>query len=174
MTDRRLRYSDVGIFLAAVTVAAVLSGLLVWTVLPAVIGWQPSVVMTGSMMPRIHPGDVVVTRPVDPATLRKKHVIRFVDPANPSRHLMHRISFIRSDGTLTTRGDANPTVDSTPVPTANVDGVAILRIPYVGLPVVWAHNRNFGPLSLGVTGTLLLGYGATRRPRPRGGHRAHR
>ena len=42
------------------TVLATVVGLLLWAAVPAVIGWTPTTVMTGSMEPRIHPGDIVV------------------------------------------------------------------------------------------------------------------
>ena len=37
-----------------------LLGLMVYAAAPAALGWSPTTVMTGSMEPRIHPGDVVV------------------------------------------------------------------------------------------------------------------
>jgi signal peptidase len=171
------RWAGSAASMVASAVTAALTGLLVWTMLPLVLGWQPSVVLTGSMMPRIRPGDIVVTKPVDPAQLRVKQVVRFADPAVPGRHLMHRISYIRGNGTIITRGDANGAADSTPVPVAQVDGVALLRIPYVGLPVVWLRERQYGHLGLGALLTLLLAYGISHRPRTEsviGSHRAGR
>ena len=38
--------------------------LLIWSLLPAVIGWTPRVILSGSMEPRIHVGDIIVTREV--------------------------------------------------------------------------------------------------------------
>jgi signal peptidase len=52
------------------------------------------------------------------------------------------------DGTFTTRGDANRVADSTHVPAANLVGLARLRLPAVGLPVLWLRDRRYGPLVL--------------------------
>jgi signal peptidase len=164
MKTSSLRWAGPATTLVATVVVAALGGLMIWTVLPLIVGWKPSVVLTGSMMPRIHPGDVVVIRPVRTDQLRVKHVIRFADPAIPGRYLVHRIAYIRQDGTLVTRGDANPSADSTPVPLGNVDGVALLRVPYVGLPVVWLRDKNFLPLVPTGMVALLVLYGLTRRP----------
>jgi signal peptidase I len=122
--------------------------LFVWTVLPFTAGWSPSVVVTGSMEPSIMPGDIVVTAPIKPEALKLGYVIRFKDPAHTHPYLMHRIIQINGDGTVTTKGDANQSQDSTPVPTENITGVARLRVPVIGLPAVWLRNGNY--LQLGV------------------------
>ncbi len=82
-------------------------------------------------------GDVVLTEPVDVAKLRPGHVILFTDPAHEDRVLLHRIVRTEADGKIITQGDANESADSTPVAPRDVQGVARLRVPYVGLPVFW-------------------------------------
>jgi hypothetical protein len=118
---------------------------------------------------------VVLTAPVDVTRLRQRNVIRFADPAVPGRHLVHRIVAVRADGTLTTRGDANQGPDSTPVPLSDVEGLARLRIPYIGLPAVWLRDADYGRLAAGAAGlaltVLVLSTGGTREPAPPGGHR---
>ncbi len=130
-----------------------LLSLFIWTLLPVALGWSPSVIVTGSMLPAVEPGDIVVVAKVEPEVLRVGHVIRFVDPSRPSRHLLHRITEVEQDGRFITRGDANPTADSTPVSRESVTGVARLRVPLIGLPVVWLREGHF--LQLGLA-TLAL------------------
>jgi signal peptidase len=159
----RIRTLSSLLVMAAVTAAVSLFG---WTVLPALIGWSPSVVLTGSMLPAIEPGDVVITSPVADHMLRPGYVIRFQDPSEPDRHLMHRIVRIDPDGTLVTKGDANQSEDSTPVSPAAVTGMARVRVPWVGLPVVWARQRQFAPLGLVSAVFLLAAVLATSSRRP--------
>jgi signal peptidase I len=138
------------VLLSAVVMAATttLFSLFIWTVLPFAVGWSPSVIVTGSMEPSIAPGDIVVTAPIKPADLRLGYVIRFEDPSKAHPYLMHRITKNNDDGTLTTKGDANQSEDSTPVPRENVTGVARLRVPVIGLPAVWLRNGQY--LQLGI------------------------
>jgi signal peptidase I len=128
---------------------ATMFSLFTWTILPLAAGWSPSVVVTGSMEPSIAPGDVVVTAPIETPALKIGYVIRFKDPSHTHPFLLHRIAEIRDDGMLVTKGDANQSKDSTPVPPENVTGVARLRVPMIGLPAVWLRNGQF--LQLGLT-----------------------
>lgn len=138
------------VLIAAVVMAATTTmvSLFTWTVLPFSVGWSPSVIVTGSMGPSIVPGDIVVTAPIEPEALRLNYVIRFKDPSNTHPYLMHRIIEIKDNGTLITKGDANQSPDSTPVPVGNVTGVARLRVPLVGLPAMWMRNGQFLQLGL--------------------------
>lgn len=138
------------------TALVTVGGLLVWTLLPVVLGWQPSVVMSGSMEPRVSAGDVVVTRSVPADELRPGQVLLVDDPAVHGQRLLHRYERTTADGDLVLRGDANADVDSTPVDPDAVHGVGTLCIPWVGQPAVWAANGRYLPVALTVLGLLAL------------------
>jgi len=140
-------------------VVATLLGLALWAAAPAVIGWQPTTVMTGSMEPRLTPGDVVVSRPVHADEVRMGKVLLADDPDQPGHLRMHRYVDEGPHGTLVTKGDANPQRDSTPLEPAAVHGVAFLRIPFVGSPIVWIREGEWprvGLLALGLVAVLAL------------------
>jgi signal peptidase len=129
--------------LAAVTVVVALVG---WTLLPALGGWQPSVVLSDSMAPRIASGDVVVSAAVDPAELRAGQVVLFTRPDGTDARVMHRIVAVLPDGSLRTRGDANAVADTAAVPADHVLGLPRLRVPYVGLPMLWLRQDRLADL----------------------------
>lgn len=133
-------------------------GAAIWAVAPLVLGWQPTTVMTGSMGPRIAPGDVVVTRPVGDAPLRVGQVVLHDDPDHAGRLRLHRIVRVERDAVIT-RGDANRAADSSPVPRSAVHGIGVLRIPMIGRPVLWARHGDvalLGATIAAVAGLLLL------------------
>lgn len=149
-------------------------GMLTWALLPTALGWTPTTVMTGSMEPRIHPGDVIVSRPAEADVTTLNHIILVDDPDHAGRLRLHRFAEFAPDGNLILRGDANSANDSTPVAPTAVHGVAVLRIPFVGLPLVWFAEKNWEALAavLAAVGGLTLaaasGSGtAPRDPEPR-------
>ncbi|PZF55582.1 signal peptidase I [Curtobacterium sp. MCSS17_008] len=126
------------VVLAARGVVATVFGLLFWAAAPMLIGWHSTTVMTGSMEPSLHVGDVVVSKPVAPRELRRGQVLLFDDPDHAGVLRLHRFDALGSDGTLTTKGDANPQADSTPITRSAVHGVGYLRVPLIGAPITWA------------------------------------
>ncbi|KQO61493.1 signal peptidase I [Curtobacterium sp. Leaf261] len=124
-------------------VIATLLGMALWAAAPAVIGWHPTTVMTGSMEPRLHPGDVVVARPVAETSLHAGQVLLYDDPDMPGQLRLHRFDKAGSNGQIITKGDANPAADSTPIMRTAVHGVAFIRVPYVGLPVMWLRDGEY-------------------------------
>ena len=136
-------------------VVATVLGLALWAAAPALIGWQPTTVMTGSMEPRLVPGDVVVSRPVPPAEVRPGRILLADDPDQPGHLRMHRYVEEGPRGTLVTKGDANPQADSTPLEPEAVHGVAFLRIPFVAAPITWLREGEWVRLAL-----LGLGFAA--------------
>jgi signal peptidase len=142
----------------ATTLLTITLGLVAWSVLPRAAGWSPSVVMTGSMEPRLHPGDVVLSAPADAQTVRPGQIILVTNPAQPSHLLVHRFVRWNAAGQIITKGDANRAEDSTPVPPASVHGLPRLRLPYVGLGVVWLRNHDWQHLGLAVL-VLLAAWG---------------
>jgi signal peptidase len=139
------------------TVLACVVGMVLTATAPAVFGWHTTVVVSGSMYPRIKPGDVVAARPV-PASKRAHlalgTIVLVKNPAEPHELLMHRLVRYDAQDRLITKGDTNAAADSTPVPLANVLGVARLRVPFVGLPVLWVRQRRYLPAA--ATAILLL------------------
>jgi signal peptidase I len=113
------------------------------TLLPILIGWRPYVIESGSMEPRIHVGDVVLASPdKDPQQLLG-HVTVFTDPAHPQSTKTHRVVQVAADGTLVTKGDANPTNDSVHVPMSDVRGLGRLLVRFVGLPLIWLQTGKW-------------------------------
>lgn len=161
------------IVLTAVLAATL--GLMAWAVLPLAAGWHGRVVLSGSMQPAISPGDVVLAVPVDPSRLRPGQTIAFRDPARPDRVDVHRIVRRNSDGTFTTRGDANSGADSTPVPASSVVGLPRLRVPWIGLPQYWWRHHDYAAIGLAVGVLTAAMWTVVSAPRaaavPSGRHR---
>lgn len=140
-------------------IVATAAALLMVTLLPVAFGWESTAVLTGSMRPGVSPGDVVVAGPAHAADLRVGRVVLFRDRAHGGRLLLHRISRVAADGRLVTRGDANDSDDAFAVALSDVVGLPRLRVPWVGLPVIWLHDGQRGRLALGAlaaTGALVL------------------
>lgn len=156
---------------AARTYLGVLVGLLTWTVLPLVAGWQSSMIMSDSMAPAIRAGDVVVAQPRTDA--RPGQVVVADDPDHAGRTRTHRLDLVRPDGMLVLRGDANAEADSSPVTRSDLHGIARLRVPYVALPAVWLRTEREvaagGWLLVTILAILLAPSGGARRPSRRAG-----
>jgi signal peptidase I len=128
---------------------------------PVLFGWTGSVVQSGSMEPRISPGDVVLTTPLPAgAPIPVGHVITF--HANHEL-VVHRIVSVTADNTLVTRGDANPQVDPWHATRKDITGQARLLVPYIGLPGFWLGHGNFLSVGGWAAGTLAAALIATRR-----------
>jgi signal peptidase I len=156
------------VVVAAALVA--LAGLVLLALAPRLVGFQGHVVVSGSMEPRLSPGDVVLTRPVLPQDLQPGQVLLFPDPEGADRLVLHRLVAFDARGDLVTRGDANQSDDTTHVPASSVIGQAQLRVPYVGLPAYWRFVGQWGSLAalaalLAVATVLVTGRPAGPRGR---------
>ena len=144
------------VVLAARGVIAVLVGVVFWGIAPLALGWHTTTVMTGSMQPTLLPGDVVVSKPVPAHDVRAGQVLLFPDPDHAGVLRLHRLQDVDAHGDLVTKGDANPEADSTAVARSSVVGVGYLRVPFVGLPVVWAAEHRTAPLVVLAAGIVVL------------------
>lgn len=137
-----------------------LVGLLLWSVVPVVAGWSSTVVMSNSMAPRLFAGDVVLVRPVTADQLAPGQILLVDDPDHAGRLRLHRLTAMdTSTGELTLKGDANARADSTTVRTDAVHGVAALRVPWIGSPVVWLQERRIQLLAAAVAAMAALSAG---------------
>ncbi|MFD1720433.1 LamG-like jellyroll fold domain-containing protein [Amnibacterium endophyticum] len=148
---------------------SVLVVMLLWALVPPAFGLRSTVVMSGSMAPAVQVGDVVVTRMPAPGEVGLGNVLLVDDPDHPGRLRLHRLIGI-SDGMLQLRGDANAAPDSSPVPPDTLRGVAFLRVPLIGLPLVWLREGDWVAVALAsATASLLLLGAGTCRLLPEGG-----
>ena len=96
--------------------------------------FQPALVGSGSMEPKMYPGDVVIIAKVPADNIETSDIIQFRVPEGVT--VMHRVIEIQeTEGgskVFITKGDANDEPDSEPVLPDNVVGKAVLTIPKVG------------------------------------------
>lgn len=143
----------------------------VWTVLgcgvglvaaiagSALLGDRPLTVMSGSMEPAIHTGDVEVTKPVRPLSVLIGDVVAFREPTGRNRLISHRVREIHPHGgavAFVTKGDANNTVERWSVPAAGRLGLVVQRLPRLGYGLVWVATP-WGRILLLVVPAVLLG-----------------
>jgi signal peptidase len=105
------------------------------------------VVSSGSMIPTLNVGDIIIVRGVDPSTVTIGTIIIFHSPYDYSEPIVHRVIAIDNSGGqlfFHTKGDNNPVQDGWSVPSANLMGVYVAKVPYIGLlslelrgPVGW-------------------------------------
>lgn len=161
---------------AAWALGAFCVALLAVVALPGAVGMRSFTVMSGSMEPTIHVGDVVIDRKISPLDARPGDVVTFSDPSGRRRLITHRIRSMRVRGhtvQVTTKGDANDTVERWTVPANGRIGRVELRVWKLGYPLVYAHSR-FGLMGLVALPALLLCLMELRRiwasPERKGAH----
>ena len=138
----------VGVILMVIVLAACLS-----LVIPKLIGYQPYVVVSGSMEPAIPVGSIVYSKKVDPVTLQTGDVIVFIDPARGTTPITHRVvSNDQDTGTVITKGDANEREDADPATYDNIIGKVAAHIPRFGF-IAATLTSTLGKI---VAGLLLL------------------
>ena len=128
-------------------------------VLP-VLGRQMYVVRGASMEPTIPIGSVVFIHKVDPATVQVGQIVTFQLPQGTV--VTHRvIARNESNGSTTfeTKGDANATADSSPLPGNEILGDVELAVPGLGRTIA-SLSSTAGELMLmfALGGLLLAGW----------------
>jgi signal peptidase len=165
------RWSGVihGLRLAALAYLAAAAALLLCSHAPRLVGWEPRVVLTGSMQPAVSPGDVALvgaaTAGADSLPPGRIALVR--DPSRSSGFYLHRVVRYDDRGRPVTRGDANPSEDLPAVEPSRVAGQVRLVVPRVGLPLVWWQEGAWVPLVVTGGGTwaaLVLALGLRRLP----------
>ena len=94
------------------------------------------VVSSGSMIPTLNVGDIIIVRGVDPHDVTVGTIIIFHSPYEYDMPIVHRVIAVLNSGdqlSFETKGDNNEVQDGWRVPAANLIGVYVIKIPYVGL-----------------------------------------
>ena len=96
------------------------------------LGVQPAIISGISMEPNLELGDIVVTRDVDPDSIKPGDVIRF---QSGEIDVLHRVVEVRQSAAgpvFITQGDNNNYLDP-PVPASALGGKVVLVLPKLGL-----------------------------------------
>ncbi len=139
-------------------------------VLPALLGYESLVVLSGSMEPTIHVGSLAVVAPAKPADLVVGDVITYRAHERPDQLVTHRLVGVDHDaeGRLryATKGDANNTIDQVTVDQNAVLGRVMFSVPFAGYVVDFARRPEGKIVLIGLPALLLLlDYGLAARKR---------
>jgi signal peptidase len=98
----------------AITATVLAVAMLALALVGGRMGYRAVFMTTGSMRPAIAPGDLVVLKPVDPATIEVGDVITFRAPVGSHELVTHRVVAVSSSAeglSFRTKGDANALAD---------------------------------------------------------------
>ncbi|MFA5884434.1 MAG: signal peptidase I [Acidimicrobiia bacterium] len=141
----------------AIVLVGVIAVLVAGALALAVAGYRPLVVRSGSMVPTLAIGDLIVVDDVRARDVHVGDIVAYVDATGES--VTHRVrSIAREDGRLEfeTRGDANDTSEHWSRRPDAVLGRYAWRIPVVGRYLSWLHGRNARWALLGVAIAFVL------------------
>ena len=134
---------------------------------PNIGGIFPLIVLTDSMYPEIHSGDLIICHQEDAKDIEKGEIISFFDPAgNGTSIVTHRvIEVVEENGNISyiTKGDFNNTEDRLPVAYEKVVGVYSMRIPVVGNVALFMQSTTGLVVCVVMPIVLLVAYDMIRR-----------
>jgi signal peptidase I len=154
----RLAVGAVGIFSALAVVVLVL----------VLMGYRPLVVRSGSMIPALQVGDLVIVDDIAAREMAVGDIVTFDDPEGRGDTITHRVVGITAAGGVLhveTKGDANELGESWSIGAEQTVGRNTVRVPEVGGVVALAHERT--RWILGVVGVACAAMVLLRTPRPR-------
>jgi signal peptidase I len=143
--------------LGVLIIVAVVVPFIVYAV-PGVVGADHGlVVLSGSMEPKMSPGDAVIVREVPPSEIETGDVITFQREGSdtPTTHRVIEIQQTEEGTAYVTKGDANEDPDRGTVAHSRVVGEVIFVIPLLGHVVQFA-NTQVGFLALVLTPMVLF------------------
>lgn len=121
------------------------------------VGYQVFNVVSGSMEPTYHVGDLLYVKTVDPDSVRVGDPITFVLNENLVVATHRVISIDAENRRFYTKGDANETADAAPVHFNNLIGVPQFSIPKLGYVSDYIQNPPGMYVAIGLVAVLLIG-----------------
>lgn len=109
-------------------------------IIPTMFHIVPYIVLSGSMEPEIQAGSIVyIDRNIKAEEIQEKDVVGYC--MDNGVKVVHRIIQLdRENHTAVTKGDANQVEDITPVSLEQIEGRAVISIPYIGYGVAWMRS----------------------------------
>lgn len=108
--------------------------------MPNFLGYKSFVIVSGSMLPELEIGDIVVVKSINEVNLKEGDIISFREG---NSIITHRIDHVIDNGKrFITKGDANSSEDINPVDLENIEGIYEFKIPKFGKFVLFMQNKT--------------------------------
>lgn len=118
------------------------------------------IVLSGSMSPLMHVGDLVVVTSVNPGDINVGDVIAHTHPRVKDDNVIitHRVVEVIEEGDLSfrTKGDANEDADPYTVDASELEGKAVFLIPFLGYFFHYARGTKIFLLLLVMVPAMLI------------------
>jgi signal peptidase len=129
------------------------------------------VVSSGSMIPTLNVGDIILVRGVDAGTVAVGTIIIFHDPNDYAIPIVHRVVAVDDQGGqlyFETKGDNNPVKDGWLVPAQDLMGVYVGKVPYIGLLSLELHGPAGATLIVLLIALIIaIEYNESRHVKPK-------
>lgn len=139
MTRRQVKKESVVSYIPFVIVLVVLVCFISGT-----FKYQPTAVLSNSMLPTFARGDAVIMKKIDKKDLKKLKKGTILYYSKEGRLIVHRIVSVKhtDDGKVeaTTKGDNNNANDPWVITEDDMIGTVSFMIPYIGYPSVWVNE----------------------------------
>lgn len=149
-----------------VAVSVVVGGALLLSLL----GYRPMIERSGSMVPTLRVGDVVMAEWVRVDTIHPGEIISFTGNPDLPDLVTHRVRSVRVVGDavrVTTKGDANTEPEQWSAPRGTLVGHVVWKIPLAGRALIVLGESRTRWLLVGATATILLVAALIRWPNGR-------
>lgn len=108
--------------------------------IPSIFGYKSFVIVSGSMMPELQIGDIVIIKDEKDLNINQGDIISFREGNSITTHRVAEI--IEGEPVqYKTKGDANNAEDINPVLLENIEGKYVLKIPKLGNVVIFMQNK---------------------------------
>ena len=136
------------LFIALIMIASLL-------IVPNLLGYKSFAVISGSMEPNIHVGSIVYAKETSFDDLKVGDVISYKLSAETMvTHRIHEVN--KETQTVITKGDANDSVDASPVTANNIVGKVSLSIPLIGYISIYAKTPIGIAAICGVVALIII------------------
>jgi signal peptidase len=98
------------------------------------------VIATESMTGEINKGDAIIYEEYDDQYIKEQDVIVFLKNDNRIVHRVVLMERINGETRYYTKGDANDDWDTGYITDADIEGVVLFKIPYVGYTSIWLRD----------------------------------
>lgn len=121
--------------------------------IPSFLGYKNFIVLTGSMEPTLHVGDIVIVKKT--TDIKENDIISFRIENTVVTHRVKEIYKENGQDYFITKGDANSGIDTELLDKKNIEGKYCFRIPFLGKIVLFL-KKPIGIIVLFIILGLLL------------------